>query len=147
VIWKFLHVLGVVLMLGNVIATGLWAHWAMALRDRQLAAFAAGAILWADLLLTLTGGAMLTIGGLKLALDMGLAWDLPWLKQGVLALAASTGAWLAVLLPLQVVMLRAAKAGDTARLRKAYRWWAVLGWADTVVLVWGLWVMVAKGAA
>lgn len=146
-IWKFVHILGVVLMLGNVIATGLWAHWAMARRDRSLALFAAGAILWADLWLTLVGGVMLTIGGLKLVLDAGLAWNLPWLQQGVIALALSTGVWLAILLPLQFIMLRAAQVGDAKRLRRAYGWWTWLGWADTAVLVWGLWVMVTKGMA
>ena len=145
-IWKFVHVLGAVLMLGNVIATGLWAHWAIARKDRALALFAAGAILWADLWLTLTGGAMLTIGGIMLVLQAGLPWDLPWLRHGVIALGLATGVWLAVLLPLQVAMLRAARAGDLARLGAAYRWWAWLGWADTALLVWGLWVMVTKGA-
>ena len=39
--WKFLHLLGVVLMLGNVIATGLWAHWALARPEGEVPAYAA----------------------------------------------------------------------------------------------------------
>ena len=142
--WKFLHVLGAILLLGNVVTTGLWAHWAMASGERAVSAFATGAILKADLWLTLLGGALLTIAGLQLVVAAGLPWETPWLRHGIAALAASTAVWLAVLLPLQVRMHRAAAAGDEARLRAAFRWWSVLGWADTAVLVWGLWWMVVK---
>ena len=38
-IFKFLHVLGAVLLLGNVIATGLWSHWAMARRQPGFLSF------------------------------------------------------------------------------------------------------------
>ena len=146
-IWKFLHVLGAVLLLGNVITTGLWSHWAMRSPERAVAAFATGAILAADLWLTLTGGALLTIAGVQLAVSAGLPWDLPWLRAGITALAASTLVWLAILLPLQLRMRRAAGDGDLARLRRDFWWWSVLGWADTGLLVWGLWVMIAKGTA
>ena len=47
-IWKFVHVLGAMLLIGNVVTTGLWSHWAMARRERAVAVFAAGAILLAS---------------------------------------------------------------------------------------------------
>jgi uncharacterized membrane protein len=143
--WKFAHVLGAVLMLGNVIATGLWAHWALGRPDMRVAPFAARAILKADAWLTLTGGTLLTVSGIWMAMRAGLGWhETPWLRHGVWALAASTGLWLVVLLPDQVRMVRAADAGDAPRLRRLYRRWAVLGWGATAALVAGLWVMVTK---
>lgn len=142
---KFLHVLGAVLLLGNVITTGLWSHWAMGSKERAVLVFATGAILKADLALTLGGGALLTIAGVHLVLAAGLPWDAPWLRAGLIALAASTFVWLAALLPLQVRMWRAARSNDARGLARAYRWWAVLGWADTALLLWGLWAMVSKG--
>jgi uncharacterized membrane protein len=145
-IWKFVHVLGAVLMLGNVIATGLWAHWALARPDMRVAPFAARAILWADLWLTLSGGTLLTASGIWLALSLGLGWDTtPWLRHGIWALAASTGVWLVALLPDQVRMVKLADAGDAVGLQRVYRRWAVLGWAATAALLVGLWAMVTKG--
>lgn len=142
---KFAHVLGAVLMLGNVIATGLWAHWALGRPDMRVAPFAARAILWADVWLTLVGGTLLTASGLWMVLERGLSWaGTPWLRHGVYALAASTLIWLAMLLPDQFRMVRLADNGDAAGLRRVYRRWAVLGWAATGALVWGLWVMVLK---
>lgn len=145
-VWKFLHLLGVVLMLGNVIATGLWAHWALAQPEGEVPAFAAKAILWADVWLTFVGGTLLTIGGLLMVLQGGWAWSTPWLVQGILALVASTGLWLGALLPDQFRMKRLAAAQDWPALRRVYRRWAVLGWGATFALVYGLWAMVAKGA-
>jgi uncharacterized membrane protein len=143
-IFKFLHVLGAVLLLGNVIATGLWSHWAMARRQPAVSVYAAEAILWADLWLTLGGGALLTIAGIQLVLTRGIAWSTPWLVQGIAALGLSTAVWLAALLPLQFKILRFARAGEQDALRRAFRLWSVAGWADTAVLAWGLWSMVAK---
>jgi uncharacterized membrane protein len=142
---KFAHVFGAVLMLGNVIATGLWAHFALARPNMRVAPFATRVIVWADLWLTLVGGTLLTMSGLWMAREYGLSWaGTPWLRHGVYALAASTLMWLAVLMPDQFRMVRLADRGDVAGLRRVYRRWAVLGWVATGALVWGLWVMVMK---
>jgi uncharacterized membrane protein len=144
--WKFVHVLGAVLLLGNVIATGLWSHWALARRDTAISTFATVAILRADLWLTLVGGAMLTIAGIEMVRTEGLSWDLPWLRLGLYALAASTAIWLVLLLPIQFKLIRLAKQGP-AQQDRLWRWflyWSLAGWADTGLLLWGLWAMVSK---
>lgn len=144
-IWKFVHVVGAMLLLGNVVTTGLWSHWAIARRDHTLATFAAGAILLADLWLTLGGGTLLVIGGLMLVMQEQIPWArTPWLQHGVLALALSTGVWLVALLPLQFRLLRQARSGDLATVRRTFTVWSALGWADTALLFWGLWAMVVK---
>lgn len=144
-IWKFLHLVGGILLIGNVVTTGLWSHWAIARQDRALAVFAAGAILWADLILTLGGGALLTIAGIMRLLELHLpVMQTPWLLHGIGFLLASTLVWLVALLPLQLRLLRQARAGDLQALRKTFLWWSVLGWADTALLFGGLWVMVIK---
>lgn len=142
--WKFLHLLGVVLMLGNVIATGLWAHWALARPEGEVPAYAAKAILGADLWLTWTGGTLMTVGGILMVLQGGWAWSTPWLVHGMWALGGATALWLLALLPDQFRMLRLAEAQDWAALQAVYRRWAILGWGATLVLVYGLWAMVAK---
>ena len=145
-IWKCVHILGAVLLLGNVIATGLWSHWALARREAAVSSFAALSILRADLWLTFVGGAMLTVAGIEMVQAEGLPWNLPWLRAGICALAASTGIWLVLLLPIQFRILRLAKAGpqSEALLRRWFAVWSVAGWADTGLLLWGLWAMVGK---
>lgn len=144
-IWKFVHVLGAMLLIGNVVTTGLWSHWAMARRDQAVAAFAAGAILAADLWLTLGGGAMLTIGAIAMVRDRQLPWwELGWIRTAALALGVSTGAWLAVLLPCQLRMRTLAASGDVSALRRVFMLWSVVGWAATAALLVGLWAMVVR---
>lgn len=144
-LFKFAHLLGVVLMLGNVITTGLWAHLALSRFEPGVSPRAARTILWADLWLTLTGGTLITMSGIWMTLQTGLSWhDTPWLRHGVYALAASTTLWLAVLLPDPFRMVKLADLGDATGLARLYRRWSLLGWAATGLLVLGLWFMVAK---
>jgi hypothetical protein len=127
-----------------VIATGLWSHWAFRRNAPEVSVFAAEAILQADLWLTLGGGALLTMAGLHMVVTRGLPWTTPWLATGIAALALSTLVWLVLLLPLQVRILRAARRGDRQALRRAFLAWSVAGWADTGLLLWGLWAMIAR---
>ena len=142
--FRFLHVLGAILLVGNVIVTGLWAHWAIARREPALDVFAAKAILRADLWLTLTGGTLLVTAGLVLVRAGGWPWTTPWLAHGAGLLVASTAVWLAVLLPDQWRMARHAAAGEADALRRVYRRWAVLGWLDTALLIAALAAMVVR---
>jgi hypothetical protein len=144
-IWKFLHVLGAMLLIGNVVTTGLWSHWAMARRDQAVAVFATGAILAADAWLTVGGGTLLVAGAIRMVGDRALPWwDLPWTRAGAIALVASSAAWAVVLLPCQVVLRRQAATGDTDALWKTFKLWSVVGWASTAALVAGLWAMVMR---
>ncbi len=144
-ILKFLHILGVVLMVGNVITTGLWAHWASKSDEESLRKFASISILKADLFLTFTGGGLILVSGFAMAGINGLTFqENPWLVQGIVALAVSTIVWLLVLLPDQFRMKTCAESGDSAGFIKAYRRWSLLGWLATIPLVYGIWVMVVR---
>lgn len=143
-ILKWLHILGAILLLGNVTVTGVWTlylyrHWReAAMPFRPIAR----AILWTDLAFTLGGGVLLTVTGIVMALRAGLPFlGTPWLLHGLLALALGTLIWLALLLPDQ---LRLERATDPAEIRRLFLRWSVIGWADTVVLYYGLWAMVTK---
>lgn len=142
--WKALHVLGAVLMLGNVIVTGAWTVLLWRHRADDTSRQIARGILWADLLFTLGGGALMTIAGIQMVRVAQLPWrDLPWLMRGIELLAASTALWLLVLLPDQFRMERCAP-GDTVRFKALLRRWSVVGWFATALLVAALWIMVTK---
>ncbi len=140
---RFLHVLGAVLLLGNVAVTGLWAGLLWRSRAEFPYPRAARAILWADLCFTLVGGSLLTMSGIFLVRNEGLPWrDLPWIRHGIAALATATVIWLVALLPDQWRMER--WAADDPRYPRAFWRWTVVGWLDTLVLFFGLWAMVTK---
>lgn len=142
---KFLHILGVVLMVGNVITTGLWAHWASTSGEETLKKFAASSILKADIFLTFTGGGLILLPGFVMVGMTGLSvHETPWLLKGTLALAASTLVWLVLLLPDQFRMQKLAEEGDGVGFKKAYYRWSILGWLATIPLIYAIWVMVAK---
>ena len=141
---RTLHVAGAVLLLGNVTVTGFWA--AFLYRARDLVPFrpVAHAILWADFVFTLAGGALLTVSGILLVVRRGYRpLETPWLLHGIVALAVATVIWLAVLLPDQWRLERLAP-GDDRGLRRLFLRWSVVGWADTLILFYGLWAMVGK---
>ena len=117
-VWKFLHILGVVFMVGNVITTGLWAHWAVRTGDKNTLAFASNSILKADIFLTFVGGGLILIPGFVMLHHMKLTlFQLPWLVHGTVALALSTLMWLVLLLPDQFKMQKASKQGDLEKFK------------------------------
>ncbi|HSR14831.1 MAG TPA: DUF2269 family protein, partial [Gemmatimonadales bacterium] len=142
---KTLHVLGAILLVGNVTVTGVWALYLYRQRAQVPFRPVARAILWTDLFFTLCGGAMLTVTGVLLIRRTGLPWlETPWLLRGIGGLVGSTLLWLAVLLPDQWRMERL-RAGDEAGLRRLFLRWSVVGWTATGLLYWSVWQMVGKG--
>lgn len=140
---KTLHVIGAVLLAGNVTVTGVWALLMYRARAEVPFRPVARAILWTDLL-TVTGGAMLTITGILMIRQARLSWlEMPWLLRGISALIACTLVWLVMLLPDQVRMARL-DPGDSGRLRVLFRRWSVVGWSATLLLYVGIWYMVTK---
>jgi uncharacterized membrane protein len=141
---RTLHVAGAVMLLGNVTVTGFWATYLY--RDRRRVPFpaVARAILWTDLVFTLGGGVLLTVSGILLAMRHGYrVAETPWLLEGIVALAVATLLWLFVLLPDQWRMEHLAP-GDDPALRRLFLRWSVVGWGATLVLFYGLYVMVGK---
>lgn len=143
-LWKTLHVLSAVLLLGNVTVTGFWAYFLY--RQRRQAGFHAIArgIMLSDIIFTLVGGAGLTVTGILMVRAQQVPiLDTPWLRRGVLMLAISSIVWLVLLLPDQLRMERLDQS-DERGMRRLFTRWSVLGWASTVLLFVGLWSMVMK---
>lgn len=141
---RVIHVVGAVLLLGNVTVTGFWAAYLYRARKQIPFRPVARAILWTDLVFTLAGAAMLGVSGVLLIRVRGYTIaDTPWLRQGIAAFVVSTALWLAFLLPDQWRLERIDPA-DEAGLKRLFRRWSVVGWSATALLFYGLWVMVSK---
>ncbi len=143
---KWAHVVGAVLFVGNVVVTGVWTAICWRARATHDFRLAARAIVLTDWIFTVGGGGVLVTSGVLLAMGRGFPlWGTPWIRQALLALAASMLLWLVVLIPAQSAMLRIPREDDAA-LRRAYHRWNAVGWVATVPLLYAVWCMVAKPA-
>ena len=144
--WKALHVVGAVLMVGNVTVTGVWTILLWRDRADRTPRHIARGILWTDLLFTFLGGALMTIAGIMMvrqAYPAGAWRQVPWLVQGIEMLGISSAIWLALLIPDQFRMERCPE-GQVARFRTLYLRWSIIGWVATAFLFRGIWVMTTK---
>lgn len=138
-----LHVAAAVLWLGNFVVTGVWSLRAFAQRDGALRAFAAREILFTDLVFTLLFGSAVVISGLVLARSESLrVLDAFWTRTALEVVGASGIVWLAVLLPLEIVMYNRARGGRA--IGSIFAWWNIVGWLVTAALFCIVYLMIAK---
>ena len=148
--YKILHIIGIVLLVGNVTVTAFWKVMADRTGDARLIAHAQYLVTWADWFFTVGGIVLVLVGGYGAALVAG--YDLfaqPWLVWGQLCFLASGLIWVAILLPAQVRQARMARGfADGGPIPELYwrdaRRWLVWGIVATVPLVAGIVVMVMK---
>lgn len=147
---KFIHVVGVVLLLGNVTATAIWKFFADRTGDPKIIGFAQRLITLTDWSLTFWGVLLTMVGGYAAAVigRLDLLSD-RWLVLSQMLFVISGALWLGVLLPLQIKMARMARhfqAGDPIppAYASANLAWFTVGLISTVPLVAAMWLMIAK---
>jgi uncharacterized membrane protein len=147
---KAVHVLGVVILVGNVTITAYWKVLADLSRDPKVIAHAQRGVTIADFIFTLAGIALIMIGGYGAVYVRGMSVVEPaWIVLGQILFAISGLIWLGILVPLQIRQARAARGfADGSAIPAAYlkdsRSWLVWGIVATVPLVAALYVMVVK---
>ncbi len=149
-LFKFLHVLGVIILVGNVTVTAVWKVFADRTRDARVVAFGQRLVTITDWFLTVGGIVLLVVGGYGAA--MVARMDLvstPWLVWGQILLAVSGLIWMAILIPVQIRQAKAARAfAGGGEIPESYRQdsrrWLVWGIVATVPLIAAVWLMVFK---
>ncbi|MFZ5623223.1 MAG: DUF2269 family protein [Gemmatimonadota bacterium] len=143
--FKALHVIGTVLLVGNVTVTGFWAAYMFRFRRRNVAFRPiARAILWTDLVFTLGGATLLSVTGVLMARQAHLPiLGTPWIRHAPIALSVSGLLWLTILLPDQLRMERSDPNNDRL-IRGLFVRWSVVGWIAAALLYYGVWVMVTR---
>ncbi|MBC8128775.1 MAG: DUF2269 family protein [Rhizobiaceae bacterium] len=149
-IFKFLHVVGVVVLVGNVTITAFWKVFADLSRQPTVIAYATRGVIVADWLFTLLGIVLLLVGGFGAAYVGALpVFGLGWLVVGEVLFVLSGLIWIGILVPLQIRQDRAVRSlqpGDS--IPKAYwrdaRLWLIWGIVATLPLVAATYVMIAK---
>ncbi len=152
-IYKILHLIGIVLLIGNVTVTAFWKVMADRTRDAKVIAHAQYLVTWADWFFTLGGIVLTIVGGYGAAVVAGFdLFGAPWLVWGQLLFLASGLMWAGILLPAQVRQARLARSfAQGGEIPAAYwrdaKLWLVWGIIATVPLVAGVVVMVIKTRA
>jgi len=151
-IFKVLHIVGLVLLLGNVTVTSVWKVFADRTGKPAIVAFATRMVIVTDWFLTLGGVALLAIGGYGMTTVASIpVFGAPWLvwSQGLFAVAGSI--WLGILVPIQAEQQRIVRAFPAdlrelpAEYRRLARRWIVWGVIATVPLVVATYLMVRRG--
>lgn len=150
-VWRFIHVLGVVILIGNITVTSIWKLYADATRDPAIIAFAQRLVTTTDWFFTLWGILLLVIGGYGAAWVAGM--DVlrdDWIIWSEACFVLSGAVWLGVLVPLQIRQARLAREFRSgAPIPDEYwrlaRLWIVWGLIATAPLIAATWIMVRKG--
>jgi uncharacterized membrane protein len=146
---KTIHILGVVLFLGNIIVTGWWKFMADRTQNPQIIAFAQRQVTLTDYVFTAGGALILLVAAYA---NMGihqLDFSPKWLSYGHTLFIVSGVIWLLVLIPLQIKQARMARAfSDGSAIPDNYwklgKAWYIWGALATLLPLANLYFMVFK---
>ena len=146
---KSLHILGVVLFVGNIIVTGWWKVLADRTRNPAVIAFAQRQVTLTDWIFTFGGSTLVVVGAYANVYLHDLPLDATWLVWGQALFFLSGLLWVAILIPAQIKLARLARgfAGggpipdEYWRLNRIWLWIGILA---TVLPAANLYFMVFK---
>ncbi|KIL38746.1 membrane protein [Gordoniibacillus kamchatkensis] len=148
--WLLLHVIGVVLFVGNIITAAFWKVRADAQKNAAIIHHAAKNVMYADYAFTLPGLVCIVISGIAMAVQANISMrGLNWLSLSLILFAVTGIVWLAILIPLQRAMIRhSAACIESGAISGAYsrasRLWAVFGTVGTLLPLLILYFMTTK---
>lgn len=149
-IFKFLHVVGVVVLVGNVTITAFWKAFSDMTRDPKIVAHAQRGVTVSDFIFTVIGIVLVMVGGYGAAIVKEIPlFSSFWLVAGQILFAVSGTMWLGILIPIQIRQARLARSfADSDQIPERYwrdaRSWLIWGIIATVPLVAAIFVMVVK---
>ena len=147
---KSIHMLGVVLFLGNIIVTGLWKYQADRTGNAAVIGFGQRLVTLTDWVFTFPGVVLILIGGYGMAAAGGLDLAGPWWLVVAQRLFITSGViWVLILIPIQVWQARLARGFETGGEIPSLYWllnrhWFFWGILATIIPLANIYVMVAK---
>jgi uncharacterized membrane protein len=148
---RLLHLIGVVLLVGNVTVTSIWKLYADGTGDPRVIAFAQRLVTITDWFFTFWGILLLIVGGYGAAWVAGLdPLREDWLVWSEVMFGLAGAIWLCLLVPIQIRQARLARGfADGGPIPEEYRrlsrLWIAWGLVATVPLVAATWLMLRKG--
>jgi len=145
---KFLHITGVVMLMGNITVTAIWKFFADRTQRPEVLAFAQKLVTYTDWSMTVWGVVLLMAGGYFMVVFANWPLTQHWLLWSQALFVAAGLIWLLVLVPLQVRQAKLARqfSGDDVgdEYRQLSRRWLIWGLISTVPLLVATWLMIAK---
>jgi len=149
-LYKFAHILGIILLLGNITVTAVWKVFADRTRNASIVSFGQRMVTGTDFGLTVPGIVLTIVGGYGAMYEA--RYDFPgpaWLLWSQLSFIAAGIIWLGLLIPIQVKQARMAHAFAGAaevpeEYRRLARLWLIWGLIATVPLISALYFMIEK---
>ena len=112
--WKTIHIISVVLFLGNIITGIFWKAQADATRNPTVQAHALAGVIRSDRYFTLPSVIMIVVSGVALALIGGFPiLRTPWIATSIVAFGISGLLFGIFVVPLQRRLLQAARSAET----------------------------------
>lgn len=161
--FKMLHVLGVVLFLGNIIVTVWWKTMANRHGDPMVIAFAQRQVTLTDYIFTFSGVVLILIGANTMfsttdsdtTANSFMSWggwlfsDVYWVARGGLLFVISGIIWVAILIPIQVQQARMAKVFERGcdipdKYWRLNTYWIFWGLLATFLPLLNLYLMIFK---
>lgn len=148
-IWKLVHVLGVIAFLGNIVTGVFWAAHARRGGDAALVAATFDGIIRSDRWFTIPGVIVITVSGIAAAVRGGFPiLGTGWILWGLVLFIISGVVFMARVGPLQDRLHRIAVAGtpDWAAFDREYRRWLHWGLVATLAPLGATALMILKPA-
>lgn len=146
---RFVHITGVVMLMGNITVTAIWKFFADRDGRAQVLGFAQKLVTYTDWSMTVWGAALTMIGGYAMAVigDHDLTGG--WLLYSQLLFGIAGVIWLGIIVPIQRRQARLARdfaAGGVVpeAYRGLSRRWLAWGLVSTLPLLAATWLMIAK---
>ncbi|WP_018986429.1 DUF2269 family protein [Methylophilus methylotrophus] len=148
---KSLHLLGVVLFLGNIIVTGWWKAMADLTKNPVIIGFAQRQVTLTDYVFTAGGALILLVAGVVNVVVHGMPLSLTWLRWGLGLFVLSGLIWLFILIPTQIAQAKIAKTFVQGSVITDRYWllcqrWYIWGLIATLLPLCNLYWMVFKTA-
>ncbi len=148
---KLLHILGVVLFLGNIIISAIWRLLAQKAEDKSVHRFSIKLIQRTDIIFTVPSVILIAVTGHMLAVGLGGIGAHGWIYHSYALLSVSALIWLVGLVPIQRKQLKLIEESHSLkeagiRYKTMNKWWVILGTIATVLPLIALYLMVVRPA-
>ena len=145
---KYLHLTGVVMLLGNITVTAIWKFFGDRDGRPDVLSYAQKMVTYTDWSMTVWGVILIIGSGYFMAISANYYLGEGWLLWSQLLFFLSGMIWILVLVPIQVKQARLAKTFAADDVGEAYRSlsrrWLAWGVVSTLPLLVATWLMLAK---